>query len=107
MCGLHCNVLCGGEGGAGDGGAGGARAPAKPHPQVELLRESVNIKRIVWWRAVSLSPDWVQVVVGRLGQIVAVLAHTGDGGDEGDVVPLLHPVTAGSLVISEGVAVIT
>ena len=55
----------------------------------------------------SLGPDRIQVVVGRLREIVAVLPDTGDGGDEGDVVPLLHPVTAGRLVISKGVAVIT
>ena len=58
-------------------------------------------------RSVSLGPDRIQVVVGRLREIVAVLPDTGDGGDEGDVVPLLHPVTAGRLVISKGVAVIT
>ena len=55
----------------------------------------------------SLSPDRVEVVVCWLGQIVVVLPHAGHGGDQRDVVPLLHPVTAGGLVISKGVAVIT
>jgi hypothetical protein len=34
-------------GGAGQSGAGGGGAPSKLHPQVELLRKSVNIQRVV------------------------------------------------------------
>ena len=60
-----------------------------------------------WPEAVSLSPDRVEVVVSWLGQIVVVLPHAGHRGDQRDVVPLLHPVAAGGLVVSKGVAVIT
>ena len=56
----------------------------------------------------SPRPERVKVVVGWLREIVVVLADGGDGGDEADVVPLLHPTVAGRrLVISKGVAIIT
>ena len=52
-------------------------------------------------------PQRVEVVVSRLRQIVVILTDGGDGGDEADVVPFLHPIAGGRLVVSEGVAIIT
>ena len=36
-----------GPGGAGEGGAGGGGSAAKAHAQVKLLREGVNVQRVV------------------------------------------------------------
>ena len=55
----------------------------------------------------SLSPDWVQVVVGWFWQVAVILPDTGDCGYETHIISLLHTITAGSLIISEGVAIIT
>ena len=55
----------------------------------------------------SLCPERIKVVVGWLGEIVVILADGGDGRDEANVVPLLHPVTGRGLVVSKCVAVVT
>ena len=60
-----------------------------------------------WSKAVPPGPEGVKVVVGRLGEVVVVLPHRGDGRDQADVVPLLHPVARWRLVVRECVAVIT
>ena len=114
--------------GAGQGGAGAAAssAPVPAHPQVKLLREGVNVQvaGAGLCEAVALGPDWVQVIVGGLGQVAILLPHTGHRGDEADVISLLHTciiiivsviimmiiiitIATWSLIISKRVTVIT
>ena len=116
----------------GQSGAGAPPAPRSPpvpaHPQVKLLGERVNVEvagaGVGVCEAVPLRPDRVEVIVCGLGQVAVLLANTGHGGDEADVIPLLHAcniiivrviivmviiitITTWSLVISERVTVIT
>ena len=50
---------------------------------------------------------FVFVVIFVFAFVFVVLTNRGDSGDEADVVSLLHPVARRSLVVCEGVAVIT